>query len=53
MELRQKVSKAFDMLQRMTIPSTRQNVEAVTYALTVLQEVYNTMQESGDENGKD
>lgn len=41
MDLKQKLSQAFDMLQKMNIVAVRRNVDAVSYTLSVLQEAYN------------
>ena len=40
MDLKQKVERAFNLLQRMEIVTARKNVDALCYALNVLQEVY-------------
>lgn len=43
MDLKQKLSQAFDMLQKMDIVAAKRNVDAVSYTLSVLQEAYNNI----------
>jgi hypothetical protein len=40
MDLKQKVEQAFNLLQRMEIVAAQKNVNALSYTLGVLQEVY-------------
>jgi hypothetical protein len=64
MNLKQKVEQAFNLLQRMEIVTARKNVDALCYALNVLQEVYISLdkeaaeqcaeaQKEGESNGAD
>jgi hypothetical protein len=51
MDLKQKVEQAFNLLQRMEIVTARKNVDALCYALNVLQEVYNSLEKETTEHG--
>lgn len=51
MTLKEKVNQAFELLQMMDIKTTKTNVEAISYSLIVLQEVYQKLDEGGEENG--
>lgn len=51
MDLKQKVEQAFNLLQRMEIVAAKKNVDAVSYALIVLQEVYNSLDKEGVKQG--
>lgn len=54
MEITQKLSRAFDLLQEMTITSTRKNCETVAFVLEALQEAYKEIKEhgKGESNGE-
>jgi hypothetical protein len=51
MDLKQKVEQAFNLLQRMEIVTARKNVDALCYALNVLQEVYHSLDNEGVKQG--
>ena len=57
MDLKQKLSYAYDLLQKMTVTATAQNIEALAYTQAVLREAYQTIKvpDNGkdDENAKD
>ena len=50
MDLKQKVERAFNLLQRMEIVTARKNVDALCYALNVLQEVYTSLDKEAAEH---
>lgn len=53
MDLKQRVEQAFNLLQRMEIVTARKNVDALCYALNVLQEVYIKLDKETAEHAKE
>lgn len=51
MDLKQKVEQAFNLLQRMEIVAAKKNVDAISYALIVLQEVHISLDKEGVKQG--
>ena len=53
MTLREKIDKAFSMLQGMEIKAKKANVDAISFTLIVLQEAYKELEKTAEsETGK-